>query len=84
MTDIRTLKVISGGPEPVSDLIKTLEGLLEQARTGELQALAYCTVRASGKIGTGWNGGAGTRFPLGSAVAILAVRYANGMAGDGE
>ena len=39
---------------PVKSLIKHLDGLLEQAKSGELQALAYvCTYRGN-TVNSGW------------------------------
>jgi hypothetical protein len=79
-------EVVSLGGEPIhgepnGDLVQTLEGLLEDARSGKLRALAYCTVRNTDLIGTGWDGSSGTRYPLGSAILILQSRYANGLQG---
>lgn len=65
--------------EANDDLVETLEGLLAQAKSGELRALAYCTVRQNNVISTGWDGSDGTRYPLGSAVSILSVRYATAL-----
>lgn len=79
MGEVRTFEVVSGGHGPLPELVETLEGLLEDARAGRLHGLAYCTVREGGEIGTGWDGGHGTRFPLGAAVSILSVRYASAM-----
>jgi hypothetical protein len=61
--------------EANDDLVETIEGLLAQAKSGELRALAYCTVRDNNVIGTGWDGSDGTRYPLGTAISILSVRY---------
>lgn len=62
--------------EPHADLVQTLEELLEEAKSGELRGLAYCTVRVNSVVGTGWDGADGTRYPLGAALLILHNRYA--------
>lgn len=62
--------------EAHADLVETLEGLLEQAKAGELRAMAYCTVRTGNVIGTGWDGADGTRHPMSGAIMILHSRYA--------
>lgn len=81
MGDVHTFKVIPAATEPDAELIATIEGLLEDAKSGALQALAYCTVRMDGEIGTGWDGAGGTRYALGMAVSILSVRYPADVAG---
>lgn len=62
--------------EPASEIISTLEDLLERARQGHLTGLAYATVAIDGSQGTGWDGVAGTRHPLGTAIMMLNHRYA--------
>lgn len=62
--------------EPSAAIIETLEGLLSRARSGSLVGLGYCTVSANGEHGTGWDGEAGTRHPLGAAIMMLNHRYA--------
>lgn len=61
--------------QPDEALVALLERLLEDARSGDLRAIAYATVRAGGAVGTGWDGGRGTRDPLSTAISILGVRY---------
>lgn len=68
---------IPGEPDP--EIIATLEGLLERAKSGELTGLAYATVTLDGTQGTGWQGVAGTRHPLGTAVMMLSHRYASAL-----
>ncbi len=73
------IKSIHGGrapAEPSAAIIETLEGLLERARSGNLIGLAYVTVSESGEQGTGWDGEAGSRHPLSSAILMLQHRYA--------
>lgn len=69
---------VPGAANP--DLVETLERLLDEARSGRLVALGYATVSEgagpeAGSYGTGWQGGAGTRYKLGCAVSWLAQRY---------
>ena len=65
--------------EPASEIIATLEGLLERAKQGQLTGLAYATVSLDGSQGTGWDGVAGTRHPLGTAIMVLNHRYADAL-----
>ena len=69
--------------EPNSDIIDELERLLDQARSGDLDAIAYCTVR-KGCAGTGWVGGSGMRYPIGAAVMMLHHRYGEALLGETE
>lgn len=64
---------IKGAPNP--DVIEELERLLEDARRGDLEAIAYCTVYPDSK-GTGWAGGSGTRDAVAAAIMMLQHRYA--------
>ena len=74
--------IIPGEANP--DIVDELERLLDEARSGELQAIAYCTVSGDAK-GTGWPGNAGKSDALGVAVAMLSWRYiAEAMTGDIE
>ena len=63
---------IPGVADP--DIVAELERLLEEAKSGDLQAIAYCTVRDDEK-GTGWVGMAGTRDSIAASIAILQFRY---------
>ena len=65
--------------EPDTDLIETLERLLEDAKSGNIRALAYATVCESEVLGSGWTGVAGTRYHLGSSVLMLQSRYASSL-----
>jgi hypothetical protein len=80
------IKTIHGGSkpgEPSAELVETLEYLLKDAKSGELVALGYATVR-NGKVkGTGWDGMAGTRDTLGSAINMLHHRYTKALL-DGD
>ena len=64
--------------EPNADMITDLERMLEEAKSGELQAIAYCTVR-EGHKGTGWVGNSGTRDSIAAAIAMLSHRYADAL-----
>jgi hypothetical protein len=61
------------------DLVETLQGLLDRAKSGDLRALAYATVSLQGFKGTGWDGSDGTRDPLASAIMMLHGRYAQAL-----
>jgi hypothetical protein len=65
--------------EPSAELIETIERLLEMAKSGHLRAIAYATIRECDVVGTGWDGTAGTRYSLGSAIMMLQSRYAEGL-----
>lgn len=39
-----------------SDIIQTLEGLLDEAREGNLEAIAFATLESDGGASTGWSG----------------------------
>lgn len=72
------IKTIHGGAAPNApnkELVETLEGLLTEAMSGSLQAMAFATVRSNKAKGTGWNGAAGTRDALGMSIHMLAQRY---------
>lgn len=72
---------IPTGTEPVADLVATLEFLLAEAKSGNLRAIAYATVRGAkcDETGTGWSGGHGTRMPLAGSVLMLHDRYAEAL-----
>lgn len=62
-------------PAADGDLVRVLEEWTEMARTGELQAVGVCGVRASGKISTEWNGASrGHLMSMISAVSMLQFR----------
>ncbi len=69
--------------EPNQDIIDELERLLSEAMSGQLEAIAYSTVR-QGAIGTGWAGGSGTRGNISSAILMLSYRYASALLEGGE
>lgn len=65
---------IPGAPDP--EIIADIERLLGAARSGELLGFAYAGVTISNVQITGWNGIAGSRHPLSSAIMMLGHRYA--------
>lgn len=65
--------------KPNDEIIATLEGLLERAKAGTLTAIAYAIVSVDGSQGTGWDGSAGTRHPLGTAIMMLNHRYSGAL-----
>lgn len=62
MTNVRKLETVTKPTLPVeADLIEGLEALLKLARDGDIQGIAYATVRTNGAghyetVGTGWRG----------------------------
>ena len=64
-------------PAPAQqDLVAQLENLLERARSGELQALAFAGVLSNGNSVNGWGGGPMLLRLMGS-IAFLQVRFAH-------
>ena len=62
--------------EPVPEIVNLCEALLERAKSGEIQGLAYAITRRPGDgFGTGWEGNAGFGHQLGAAVGHLFHRY---------
>lgn len=62
---------------PSQDLIERLEGLLAEAKTGELQALVYvCSWRAN-SIGSGWCGLSRNRMRIMGELFQLLHKLAN-------
>lgn len=66
-------------PEVDNELVDLLEGLVKQAKSGELQGIAYATIQmhadGTSTTASGWIGGKGTRHPLCSAISIIHQRY---------
>ena len=64
-------------PAPAQqDLVAQLENLLERARSGELQALAFAGVLSNGNPIDGWGGGPMLLQLMGS-IAFLQTRFAH-------
>jgi hypothetical protein len=69
--------------EPVAEIVETIESLLARARAGDIQAFAFALAHTEGNgFANGWDGNAGTRDQLGSAIAHLSHRYFSGAYGD--
>lgn len=81
MTTIVSLKPTLAKNTPEPDVVAVLEHLLQRAKDGDLQSLAYATVNADGTTGTGWEGVNTTRFPMGYAISMLQARYYQDAAG---
>ena len=61
---------------PVPEIVEILEILLERAKSGEIQGLAYAASHAMGDgFSNGWEANGGQRDQLGSAIAHLNARY---------
>ena len=79
MSDIHKLteRLLPG--ETNTDLVDALERLTEQARKGEITAVAWACTKTNGHVANGWEGAGGTMFPLGAAIMTLHARYADMM-----
>jgi hypothetical protein len=60
--------------QPQGDLVKKLEEILEKAKTGEVQAVAFAVIGDDRSIATSWAGGFVVN-ELMSAVSWLYFRY---------
>lgn len=49
------MEVINCGPEPDQDLIDCLDQLLNEARAGEIQSIAYVVLTDRKDTGNGWS-----------------------------
>ena len=56
-------------------VIERLEGLLERARAGKIDGIAYVEVSRDGGFTTGWEGIHGTRGQLSLGISCLSLRY---------
>ncbi len=75
---------IFGGPaptDPVPDIVEMLEGLLEQARSGDLRGFAYAVARP-GTAGEEWHAEPEAKFELVTAVAVLHHRIVADLADE--
>lgn len=81
MTDenekIVVLSTIPTVENKISDqeVVSIIEELLEEAKSGELRAIAFATVRSDLAFSTGFVGTAKTNHSLGAATAVLFHRY---------
>ena len=62
--------------QPVPQIVEMLENLLEKAKNGDIQAMAYATCGGvENGFGNGWESNGGTRDVLGASIAHLNSRY---------
>ncbi len=55
VTEIATRKVIAPHVNCSESVVRTLERLLEEAKAGHFQGIAYTTVGAGADLRTGWS-----------------------------
>jgi hypothetical protein len=55
VTEIATRKIISTPANTSDSVVRTLERLLEEARAGRFQGIAYATVGEGANLRTGWS-----------------------------
>jgi hypothetical protein len=55
VTEIATRKVIAAPVNCSDSVVSTLERLLDEARAGHFQGIAYATVGAGADLRTGWS-----------------------------
>ncbi len=71
---------LSGEPSP--SVVGELEQLLAEAKRGEILGFAYVVVVRDAPVNafrSGWDGEAGTRFPLAAGIMRLQHLYAEAM-----
>lgn len=67
-------------PDEVNtDLIAALEDLMDQAKKGEVIALAWAGVKRNDDLISGWEGSGGTIWQTGASIMVLHSRYASYM-----
>lgn len=72
MGELHTLPgVVAAAGTPQPNVIERLEGLLELAKSGEIQAFAYAAVDRENASSNGWSGD----HDMMSAIAFLFHRY---------
>jgi hypothetical protein len=74
MSNVKSL--FGGTPinQPSEGAIEECKALLARAERGEIRAIGYVTVSASGSVGTGWFKEALTGYPLMAGVGMLQGR----------
>ncbi len=60
--------------DPDKDLILGLEKLLDEAKSGELQGIAFAAMYSTGEFKTDWDGTA-TALPMMGAIAMLSYAF---------
>ncbi len=63
-----------GGPD--KDLVAGLERLLAEAKSGELQGIAFAAMYSTGEFKTDWDGTA-TCLPMLGAIAMLSYGFSH-------
>lgn len=64
-------------------LVKTLEDLLEQARSGQILSMGFALVRPGDVVASGWERLDGHNHSISAAINLLAHRYNHSVyAGD--
>ena len=64
--------------DPDVDLIMTLEKLLKEAKTGELQGIAYAAMYTVNEFKVDWEGRS-TALPLLGAITMLSYSFSNAL-----
>lgn len=78
--DDKVIKLVSSamivkGPKPDKEIIGTLEDLLERAKVGAIQGLAYAYVHDDGERSTGWTTTDDDVSRLAHAIMVLNHRF---------
>ncbi len=68
--------------EPNPEIIEMAEGILTMAKSGELQALAYVSVRVDKQVGTAWEYSQGYHDHMATGIYTLFSRLGIAMAVD--
>lgn len=64
------------GPQPVAEVVESLERLLEEAKDGSLLSLAWVVTRTSGRVAFSWLGN-NEGFGMLAGIALLQQDYLN-------
>ena len=75
------IRIIDTAPEPLGDLVETIERLLVSAKAGELQGFAFVATGMD-RITLDWAGSAGTRNSIAMGIMMLHTRYAQAVLDD--
>jgi hypothetical protein len=77
MAEIKSLFGVTANPEPNADVIRLLERFLEEAKRGEIKAVALAMVRPNRDVTTGWTTSDQLLTLLLGAVSGLQARMAS-------